>query len=361
MDILIPSLDFDFDANFRLSPAIQEKSGIGFSKLVGLKNKPIYIETPKSGIKDAIKSGKIDLLFDTNDSIFLDWLEKLESFCQTTFSKNNQEDGWGIEEVEGLWSSSIFVYQSGKYYRIRVPVPNTSYFYHENKIFDKETLNKTHSLISILEIRGLKISPSNIRLDIILKQALIVPPDPFLEKCFIRANNKLQQQITDPSKIKEPPIEEPPIIEPPIEEPPIIEPPIEEPTIIEETPPIIEETSSKIEETPPIIEETSSKIEETPPIIETSSSFTDEFDLENCLKVRCQTIPWNVKTISFNLETEVEDLFRKIQKKHENFGKWFGNANLLKLNQIKQELLTLLIINKDKDELALSDLEIEEI
>ena len=41
-------------------------------------------------------------------------------------------------------------------------------------------------LISILEIQGIKFTSRNFQIEIELKQAMVVSPDPFLDECFIK-------------------------------------------------------------------------------------------------------------------------------------------------------------------------------
>jgi hypothetical protein len=338
MDVLLPAPDFDFAGKFQLSPAIQEKGG-GFSKLVTMKNHPVYVETPKSGIKETIKSGKLELLFDANDSIFVDWLEKLETFCQQTFAKKNEQDGWGMEEVESLWTDSLKVYQSGKFYRLRVHVPSTTTFYLESPqldkdlptpptLMEKDKLTKTDSLISILEIRGLKITPSNIRLDIILKQALIVPPDPFLEKCFVHA---VQRRTPLPNPNPEP--EPEPTTEPITET--ITEP--EPETITEPTTEPTTETTTE-----PTTEPEPEPTTEPEPEPTTEPVAKEEFDLEKLL-------PNSSTKVCFDMETEMEDIFRRIQKK-------IGKKYTEKLNKVKQDLFGLLLESETESVSASEDL-----
>ena len=59
-------------------------------------------------------------------------------------------------------------------------------------------------LISILEIQGIKFTSRNFQIEIELKQAMVVSPDPFLDECFIKKPTKKQHvndvKIDEPSK-----------------------------------------------------------------------------------------------------------------------------------------------------------------
>jgi hypothetical protein len=54
--------------------------------------------------------------------------------------------------------------------------------------YDDITSDKT--IISILEIQGLKFTSRNFQIEIELKQTMVVSPDPFLDSCFIKKPTK---------------------------------------------------------------------------------------------------------------------------------------------------------------------------
>jgi hypothetical protein len=129
-NIIEPTIDFDF-TNVYLSPPSSLTGGAYFTRLV-LHNKPLYIHTPKCLTKQGfIKSGKkiyTDLMFDNSDTIFIQWLENLESKCQELIcAKSEQwfEGGLDKTDIETAFTSPIKIFKSGKYYLLRVNVkPN---------------------------------------------------------------------------------------------------------------------------------------------------------------------------------------------------------------------------------------------
>ena len=53
-----------------------------------------------------------------------------------------------------------------------------------NKIIQTESITNDKTIISILEIQGLKFTSRNFQIEIELKQSMVVSPDPFLDECF---------------------------------------------------------------------------------------------------------------------------------------------------------------------------------
>jgi hypothetical protein len=168
-------------------------------------NKQLYIQTPKSLTKQGfVKSGKkiyVDLMFDNNDTVFINWIENLEAKCQELiFSKG---DNWfqtklDKDDIETAFTSPFKIYKSGKFYLLRVNVkPNIKIFNDDTKIINLEDLTADKTLISIIEIQGIKFSSRNFQIEIELKQSMVVSPDPFLDACFIKKPNKKQNSADE--------------------------------------------------------------------------------------------------------------------------------------------------------------------
>jgi hypothetical protein len=203
-DIIDPSIDYDF-SNLYLGPPSTIAGGAYFTRIMYNNNKQLYIQTPKSLTKQAfVKSGKkiyVDLMFDNNDTVFINWIENLETKCQELiFSKG---DNWfqtklDKDDIETAFTSPLKIYKSGKFYLLRVNVkPNVKVFNDDANIINLDDLTSDKTLISIIEIQGIKFSSRNFQIEIELKQSMIVSPDPFLDACFIKT----------PIKKKENPVE----------------------------------------------------------------------------------------------------------------------------------------------------------
>jgi hypothetical protein len=140
-------------------------------------------------------------MFDNNDTVFINWIENLEAKCQELiFSKG---DNWfqtklDKDDIETAFTSPFKIYKSGKFYLLRVNVkPNVKIFNDDTQIISLEDLTADKTLISIIEIQGIKFSSRNFQIEIELKQSMVVSPDPFLDACFIKKPNKKQASIKD--------------------------------------------------------------------------------------------------------------------------------------------------------------------
>lgn len=203
-DIIEPTIDYDF-SNLYLGPPSTIAGGAYFTRIMYNNNKQLYIQTPKSLTKQGfVKSGKkiyVDLMFDINDTVFINWIENLEAKCQELiFSKG---DNWfqtklDKDDIESAFTSPFKIYKSGKFYLLRVNVKsNVKIFNDDTQIINLDDLTADKTLISIIELQGIKFTSRNFQIEIELKQSMVVSPDPFLDACFIIKPNKKQASIKD--------------------------------------------------------------------------------------------------------------------------------------------------------------------
>lgn len=192
-DIIEPTIDYDFSKLY-LGPPSTLAGGAYFTRLMYNTNKQLFIQTPKCLTKQGfIKSGKkvyTDLMFDNNDTIFINWIENLETRCQELiFSKGQNwfETKLEKDDIETAFTSAFKIFKSGKYYLLRVNVKQNIKIYDEkDQIIKSEDISPDKTIISILEIQGIKFTSRNFQIEIELKQSMIVSPDPFLDECFIK-------------------------------------------------------------------------------------------------------------------------------------------------------------------------------
>ena len=192
-NIIEPTMDYDFSTLYLGTPTTLA-GGAYFTKLMYDSNKRLLCQTPKSLTKQGfIKSGKkiyTDLMFDNNDTVFINWIENLETKCQELiFTKGQSWFDTKLEkdDIESAFTSAFKIFKSGKYYVLRVNVNNNIKIYDENdQIINSELITSDNHIISILEIQGIKFSSRNFQIEIELKQTMIVSSDPFLDECFIK-------------------------------------------------------------------------------------------------------------------------------------------------------------------------------
>ena len=216
-NIIEPTINYDF-SNLYLGPPSTLAGGTYFTKIMYSNNKLLYIQTPKSLTKQGfVKSGKkifTDLMFDNNDTVFVNWIENLETKCQELlFSKGETWFQTKLEkdDIESAFTSALKIYKSGKYYLLRVNVkPNIKIFNESNNVVSLEEITTDKNIISILEIQGIKFTSRNFQIEIELKQSLIVSPDPFLDGFFI----KKPAAISNPNQVSTLPVLSNLIVEP---------------------------------------------------------------------------------------------------------------------------------------------------
>ena len=203
-DIIEPTINHDF-SNLYLGPPSTVAGGAYFTRIMYNNNKQLYIQTPKSLTKQGfVKSGKkiyVDLMFDNNDTVFINWIENLEVKCQELiFSKG---DNWfqtklDKDDIESAFTSPFKIYKSGKFYLLRVNVkPNIKIFNDDKNVINLDDFTTDKTLISIIEIQGIKFTSRNFQIEIELKQSMVVSPDPFLDDCFIKKPVKKQSAVVD--------------------------------------------------------------------------------------------------------------------------------------------------------------------
>jgi hypothetical protein len=192
-NIIEPTIEYDFSKLY-LGPPSTIPGGSYFTRIMYGSNKSLLIQTPKSLTKQGfIKSGKkvyTDLMFDNNDTVFINWIENLETKCQELiFGKSESwfENKLEKDDIDTAFTSPFKIYKSGKFYLLRVNVKPAIKIYDENdNLVNMDELTVEKHIISILEIQGIKFTSKNFQIEIEMKQAMTVSPDPFLEECFIK-------------------------------------------------------------------------------------------------------------------------------------------------------------------------------
>jgi hypothetical protein len=192
-------MDYDFSKLY-FGPPSTLAGGAYFTRIMYNTNKSLFIQTPKSLTKQGfIKSGKkiyTDLMFDNNDTVFINWIENLEARCQELIYAKREswfETKLEKDDIESAFTSPFKIFKSGKYYLLRVNVkPNIKIYDEKDQIVPIESITSDKNIISILEIQGLKFTSRNFQIEIELKQSMVVSPDPFLDECFIKKPTKKQ-------------------------------------------------------------------------------------------------------------------------------------------------------------------------
>ena len=240
-DIYDTNSQFEFDKISLITPTTIS-GGVHFSKIL-INKKQLYIQSPKCKTKQGIvKSGKkshADLVFTNDDEEFIQWIETLEQTVRKHIYTNRER--WfdmdlDEDDIESYFTPTIKLFKTGKQYLMRVNIsqrigttPLKIYDENEDDV-DIETINENTSLISILEVQGVRCSTKSFQIDIELKQIMVIKPVNLFEKCIIKRN----KQEKDLAKKEPPKVEREETIEITIEEEPKAVEEEEEPEEIKE-------------------------------------------------------------------------------------------------------------------------------
>ena len=208
--IISPTDDFDF-STIHLAYPTSIHGGAFFTKIYS-SNKPLYIQTPKSLTKQGfVKNGKkihTELMFESNEDIFIKWLENLESKCVELLC--NEGDKWFQEkldknDIESAFSSPTKIYKSGKYYLVRCNVklntatnqPSIRIYSEDETPLTMDDITFDKKIISVIEIQGIKFTSRSFQLEIEMKQVMLLDNDLIFEKCVIQptTNIKLKKEV----------------------------------------------------------------------------------------------------------------------------------------------------------------------
>ena len=200
--------DFDFEKVICKYPN-QSLGGNYFIKF-NVNKLPLYIQPPKCLTKPITKSKKkmfCDLIFSHENTDFINWVEKLDTFCIEQLYENRYklfETELDKHDIESSFTSSLKVFKSGKYYIIRTSIPSVMEecslkIYDEDETEHKfEKINEDTHIMTIIEVQGIKCSARNFQVEFEIKQILIMKenvPNIF-EKCLLK-NNGVKPIHTD--------------------------------------------------------------------------------------------------------------------------------------------------------------------
>ena len=205
--ILVPNDNFEFDKLTLVNP-ITLQGGTYFTKLLN-DNNELYIQTPlctsKNGFVKTAKKITCDMLFEKNNTVFIEWFENLESYCQQLIFKKSKDwfqDEIELDDIESAWTSSIRSYKSGMYNLIKTSTesPRITHSANSLTIYDQqerqlkiEEFNPDHSMVCILQIHGVKFTQKSFQIFIQLKQVMVLNDNMF-NKCQIRPNIEVKSK-----------------------------------------------------------------------------------------------------------------------------------------------------------------------
>jgi hypothetical protein len=207
---------FDF-SKFILTHPESLQGGSFFTKL-NVNNDALYVQTPKCISKQGVvsSSGKksyIDLMFSSDDSTFIEFMENLEKSCVEKI--HEKRNSWFTNEIdqndiENAFAATLRPFKAGKYYLLRasiapsknlVKIPTCFVFDESENKLSLDDIKPENDLITVLEIQGIKFTSKSFQFEIILRQALVLSNKPVFQSCLIKKN--IQSSATPPVSITE--------------------------------------------------------------------------------------------------------------------------------------------------------------
>jgi hypothetical protein len=192
---------FKFENISMTSPAAIS-GGAYFSKFL-INREPLYIQTPKCSTKMGIvKSGKkmhMDLVFTNIDEEFIQWIETLETTTRKMIYSNREK--WfdmelSEDDIESYFTPTVKLFKSGKQYLVRVNINQLVNGSPAAKIYDEsevdvapDTLNDKNTIITIIEVQGVRCSAKSFQIELILKQIMVIKPVEIFDKCIIKTRS----------------------------------------------------------------------------------------------------------------------------------------------------------------------------
>ena len=208
MEVFHPNDTFQFE-ELHLTHPTSIPGGSYMTRYSYYNNKqPLYIQTTKTRSKQGIvisgKKAYIDLLITASDtdSEFTEWIANLEKrSVDLLYEKRHL---WFTQEldrtdIENSFTSPIRAYKTGNFL-VRVNLEPNRNFTHIQpfscKVFDEhkkpvsvEYIKDEHTIISIIEFQGIKFTSRNFQMELLLRQALVIPDIPLFETCIISEQN----------------------------------------------------------------------------------------------------------------------------------------------------------------------------
>jgi hypothetical protein len=205
--ILEPDSSFDFSTLYFVSPT-SLSGGNYFIRTLTSSQNPFYIQPPKCFLKQGIlKSGKkliCDLVFQPHDEPFLEFLETLEVFCQNKIYNNREkwfEPGLSKVDIENCFASPCKTYNRGKFHSLRSNIPvrmgkcNLKIFDEREQHIPLEEMKENTTVMTILEIQGIRCSMRSFQLEFEIKQMMLIQPIENVFEKFMFSGKNLGKKI----------------------------------------------------------------------------------------------------------------------------------------------------------------------
>lgn len=224
--------DFVFESVMVNKP-LSIQNGNFFMRITKNGN-PLYVQTPKCNIKQPrqevslngssvdnnenkteglektkrrpMKKNYCDFVVSNENERFLKWFNDLERHIQQKIFENH--NNWfdielELEDIELSFSETLKKTKTNKSSILRTNLPNLEktilkIYNEDEEEIPFENLNDTMSVMSILEIQGIKYSSRSFQIDIELKQMLVMKDINIFDKCIFKPTRNPEPVTTKP-------------------------------------------------------------------------------------------------------------------------------------------------------------------
>ena len=195
------------------------QGGNAYIANISLNDAPVIFQTPKSKCKKGVhKTNKqiyTDLLFTDHNYSFLNWIQNLEKKVQTliyekreTWFGGDDDDELTLDDIEHNWMPLIKSYK--KKYLIRAYFPkNIKTYSRAVSVYDNEenelsvdAIVGDSNLITILQLGGLKFSPTYFHLELNVRQVMVIKEKELFNKCLIQLDKKSNSEYNESTSVK---------------------------------------------------------------------------------------------------------------------------------------------------------------
>jgi hypothetical protein len=142
----------------------------------------------------------MDLVFTNVNEEFIQWIETLETTTRKLIYANREK--WfdmelDEDDIESYFTPTVKLFKSGKQYLVRVNMSQRINGTPAVKIYDEaevdvapEALDDKTTMITILEVQGVRCSAKSFQIELVLKQIMVIKPLEIFEKCIIKERSK---------------------------------------------------------------------------------------------------------------------------------------------------------------------------
>ena len=181
--------DFNY-SNIELSQPKGVQGGNSYTTKITFRNEPLLFQTTKCKTRNGFvvngRKSYLDLMFDSNDKTFINWIENIEETLQKKIYENSSEwfeNELSKDDIENSFLPCIKPYKSGQWYLLRCNTPiltgnltqNSLKIYNEeNEDLEMNDITSENELITIIQVSDIKFTSKNFQLDFVIKQVMVL-------------------------------------------------------------------------------------------------------------------------------------------------------------------------------------------